>query len=211
MGDCFMGYPKITIFDKCLIERTIQNLDNYKGDYEFTHLINSLLTLIVLPHEYYEREYYNLDTTFLDEKISDINEIKAFFIGAENLNDENNNNYSQKRLILKSCTFREKSNDDLSLKELLRRLRHGIAHHNIKPTRDDNKSNSEKDDWKGVIIRCYPTEKGSENKNALEWNDKFTLEVYFSYEDLKTFSKYVANKYIENIIINKDHEDKCGN
>lgn len=190
-----MGYPKIKTFDRRLIERTIQNIDNYNGNFEFTHLINSLLTLIVLPHEYYDRGYLHLNTLFLQEKVFEIEEIKDFFIGCEELTDEKNTDYHQKRLALKSNKFNIKNEKELLLEELLRRFRHGIAHHNIRPTRyDDIQSQSENSYWKGVIIRNYP-----EDKDGLKWNDNFTLEVYLNYEDLKTFSKFVAQKYLENI------------
>jgi hypothetical protein len=190
-----MGYPKIKIFDRRLIERTIQNLDNYKGNFEFTHLINSLLTLIVLPHEYNKRGYLHINTSFLKEKVFRIKGISGFFIEREELTDENGSTYQQKRLTLKSNKFKIKNEKKLLLDELLRKLRNGITHHNIRPVRDNYiESQSENSYWKGVIIRNYPND-----KDALGWNDKFTIEVYFSYEGLKTFSKFVANKYLKNI------------
>ncbi len=195
-----MGYPKINTFDKRLIERTIRNLDDYRGQFEFTHLINSLLTLIVLPHEYYKRKYFDLNSSFLKDRVLEIKEIKDFFIGSVELVDENGDVYNQKRLILKSTKFKIKDANNLLLDELLRRLRHGIAHHNIRPARDEfYESQSEKSYWKGVVIRCYPSQKNSDDKDALGWNENFTIEVYLNYEDLKTFSKVIANKYLKNI------------
>jgi hypothetical protein len=194
-----MGYPTINTFDKRLIERTIQNLDNYDGNFEFTHLINSLLTLIVLPHEYYNRGYLRLDTSFLNQKVFEIGEIRNFFIGWEELTDESDNSYHQKRITLKSNTFKIKIEEELLLDELLRKLRHGIAHHNIRPAQnDDIQSRPENSYWKGVIIRSYRSGPDGE-KDALEWNEKFKIEVYFDYQGLRTFSKFVAQQYLKNV------------
>lgn len=194
-----MGYPKIKKFDKRLIERTIQNLDDYKGNFEFTHLINSLLTLIVLPHEYCKRGHLHLiNDSFLKQKVFEVKEIKDFFIGCKELTTEDDVNYNQERLILKSGKL-AKNKNKLSLDQLLRKLRNGIAHHNIRPARnDDIRSQSENSYWKGVIIRSYRSGTHGE-KDASDWNENFTIEVYFDYQDLKTFSKFIAQKYLENI------------
>ena len=194
-----MGYPKIKKIDKRLIERTIQNLDSYKGNFEFTHLINSLLNLIVLPHEYCKRGYlYLINNSFLKQRVFEISEIKDLFIGQIELTTEDDVNYNQERLILKSGTF-VKNKNKLSLDDLLRKLRNGITHHNIRPARYNNtQSQSENSYWKGVIIRSYKNGSQGE-KDAAKWNDNYTIEVYFDYNDLRTFSKFIAQKYLENI------------
>ncbi|MHA1206865.1 MAG: HEPN family nuclease [Candidatus Hodarchaeales archaeon] len=190
-----MGYPKIEIFDKLLIERTIQNIDHYSGNFEFTHLINSLLALIVLPHEYCKRGHLRLiNDSFLKKKVFEIEEIKDLFLGCVELTNENDISYSQKHLILKSNNFNIKNENELLLVDLLRKLRNGIAHYNIRPARYNHTgSQHENSYWKGVIIRNYP-----EDNDGLKWNDNFTIEVYLNYEDLKRFSKFIAQKYLDN-------------
>jgi hypothetical protein len=46
-----MDYPSVNDFDKNFIKRTIENLDG-KVKNTFTHLLNSLLGLIILPRQW---------------------------------------------------------------------------------------------------------------------------------------------------------------
>jgi hypothetical protein len=46
-----MGLPSVEHFDISFVMRTLENLKNYRGNYEFTMLLNSLLGLIVVPNE----------------------------------------------------------------------------------------------------------------------------------------------------------------
>ncbi|WP_161805860.1 HEPN family nuclease [Pedobacter sp. Hv1] len=47
-----MGYPTIDQFDIKFIERTKQNVASFSGPNKFTHLLNSLIGLIFVPHEF---------------------------------------------------------------------------------------------------------------------------------------------------------------
>lgn len=72
-----MGLPSIENFDISFIKRTSENLTNYKGDYEFTMLLNSLLGLIVVPNESKDGRKFNFD--FWSKKLTDFPELNAIF------------------------------------------------------------------------------------------------------------------------------------
>lgn len=58
----FMGLPSsVEYFDISFIKRTSRNLKNYKGHFEFTMLLNSLLGLVVVPHERKDKKGFTFD------------------------------------------------------------------------------------------------------------------------------------------------------
>ena len=66
-----MGYPATDVFDIKFIERTRQNLEEFKGTNNFTNLINNLIGLIFIPHEY-NNKGLRKSLGFLNKKVSEI-------------------------------------------------------------------------------------------------------------------------------------------
>ena len=82
-----------------------------------------------------------------------------------------------------SAAINKKKNKDIKLSEFLRRLRNGIAHFGIIPTKDN-------DVWKGIIIRNYT----SKNKQFY-----CNFQLYLEESELRILSNFIANKYIANV------------
>ncbi len=129
-----MGGIKKDKFDIEFIKRTTSVIEEYDGKFNVTLLVNCLLGLLILPHEYYNKKNYS----FLEEDIEKIPEIKNI-------------------IVPEKLTFNptKKKNGEIvpdrkSLKILLNKIRNGIAHQNIEAINQD-------DNWSGVSIwNCYP-------------------------------------------------------
>lgn len=130
-----MGIP-VGQYDKEIIRRTKELIESYEGEFTITLLMNSLLSLIVLPKEYSQ----NREMEFLDSLIQDIKTIESVI---------NKDNF----LFHEGSTVGSKVNPSVpnprDLNQLLRRIRNGISHQHIIPITDGlNK-------WSGVIFEDY--------------------------------------------------------
>lgn len=119
-----MGIPEGK-YDIELISRTKSLIQNYKGKYNLTLLMNGILSLIVLPQQHNSRIRR---LPFMNQELNDIPEIN-FILNSPNF------------------TF-DRRNFNNDLKNLLNRIRNGIAHQRIEAVSENNK-------WKGVIIEDY--------------------------------------------------------
>lgn len=173
-----MGYPIVNNFDKNFIERTIENLEKDVPN-TYTQLLNSLLGLIVLPRQWNRQgrratEYFNIP---LDE----CEELRFLANTTYYTNDENVN------IEIKKLEYKGHIDEVVTLKKTIDRLRHVIAHQGLRPTKDGTR-------WEGVIFRSYYND-----DQTSEWNDDYNLQMYLTQEELKTFTLFVANKYLEEI------------
>lgn len=112
-------------YDLELIRRTKKLLETYNGTFNITLLMNSLLSLIVLPQQHNSRIR---KLSFMNQNLSTIEEI-AFILNSDNFHFDRRN-----------------FNDDL--KNLLNRIRNGISHQRIEAI-------SQNGEWVGIIIEDY--------------------------------------------------------
>jgi hypothetical protein len=171
-----MGYPTISQFDINFIKRTKENLD-CKVTNNYTHLINSLLGLIVLPRQWNEQGKSDKDLFKL--KVADVKEL-SFLFGSTTINDE----YDQNKKINK-LEFRHQALDEITIATLMDRLRHSIAHQSIRPT-------SEGAEWCGMIFRNYSGE-----QRAAAWGENYDLQMYVTMPELKLFVEFITNSYLK--------------
>lgn len=178
-----MASPSIQNFDISFIERTLKNLEEYKGEYDFTLLLNSLLGLLILPNEFNIKGVREYNFNFLEEKITKYTDLKdIFFIKDITLINEDNKEYIQKKFYWSNNNKNKLNPEDIKLADLINRIRNGVAHFGIIPTKDGDK-------WKGIIIRNYPEKKSG----------YFNMEIYFEEKELKTFAEFIAKKYLKTI------------
>lgn len=170
-----MGYPTISQFDTNFIKRTKQNLE-CKVTNDFTHLMNSLLGLIVLPRQWNEQGKVSKD--FFKLKVSEIKEL-GFLFASTTINDEFNENKKIEKL-----KFRHQNIFELTMETLLDRLRHSIAHQSIRPTSEGN-------DWCGIIFRNYSGE-----QRAAKWDDNYDLQMYVTMKELRLFVEFITDRYL---------------
>ena len=155
-----MGSIKNETFDIQFIERTKKIIENYKGTYNITLLLNCLLGLIVLPSEFYKRKSRN----FFDVEIDKIQEIQDL---TEN--------------ILFNPTKRKKNTwveDKRSLKNLIKKIRNGVSHQQIECVDENGR-------WDRVIIRDFNTYNNDNLELEVSWTPNqlkiFALFVADSY------------------------------
>jgi hypothetical protein len=177
-----MGYPSKQNFDLTHIKRTKQNLEEYEGKYDFTMLLNSLLGLIILPNEFNVKGQREYSFDFLEHKVTNFSELSQIFkISEIILCDETGKEVQQNKFYWLSKSNNKLNPSEIKLSELLNRIRNGIAHFGIIPTKD-------RDIWEGLIIRNYP-----------ENNNEHNFEVYLTQQELKQFALFIANKYLETV------------
>ena len=97
-----MGEIKNEIFDIEFIARTKNVIQEYKGTYNITLLLNCLLGLIILPSEYYKRRA----RIFFEKDISEFKELKG---------------------LLENATF----NPTKRKNNLIKKVRNGVSHQQI--------------------------------------------------------------------------------
>ena len=98
-------------FHRSFMERTQKNLKEYRGNYEATHLINSLLGLLIIPKE---RLFNRVPTTPLDQ-----------------LNPAQWGSVSDWLTQPAKCDLGHVHT--LTLQQLVRKLRNAVAHFKIHP------------------------------------------------------------------------------
>lgn len=174
-----MAFPTIGSFDVNFIERTINNLDA-NVEFEFSHLLNSLVGMIILPRQMIIQgrrivEIFNqtLDTF---EFLEGLNEQVCIIddVGHENVIDK----------FISNQHFGE-----TSLQRFISNLRHSIAHQSLRPTRDG-------DLWNGVIFRCYPNR---QDEQVGLWANNYYFQVYFTYNELRNITRSIARMYLDNL------------
>ena len=149
-----MGIPEGK-YDIELIKRTKKLIQNYNGKYNLTLLMNGILSLIVLPQQHNSRVRR---LSFMNQELNGIEEIDY---------------------VLNSPNFYfDRRNFNNDLKNLLNRIRNGIAHQRIEAISKDNK-------WKGVIIEDY------------DRNNNLGLHLELKTSELRKFAFYIADRYLE--------------
>jgi len=146
-------------YDIELIRRTKDLIIGYKGVYNLTLLMNALLSLIVLPSESNKLRRIR----FLNTNINDIDELKEIINSNEFYFDSRGRNYD--------------------LKNLLGRIRNGIAHQRIETI-------TTKDKWTGVIIQDVDPR-----------TQLIGLNLTLTTKQLREFALFIASKYLDEVKI----------
>lgn len=142
-----MGAISNEKFDIQFIERTKKIINDYKGTYNITLLLNCLLGLIVLPSEFYRRKL----RTFFNTNIYDIPEIEELIVG-----------------ITFNPTRRENHqwvNDEQNFRNLIKKVRNGVSHQEIQCIDDNGR-------WDSVIIRDFNAYNNSNLELEVSWTPK---------------------------------------
>ncbi len=171
-----MGYPTVSDFDREFIRRTLENL-NCQVTNKFTHLMNSLLGLIILPRQWNIQG--RREPEFLNRNILEFEELR-FLNEPTFFQDDNHNEIETKKF-----DFKHKKIEDTKLVELLDKMRHTIAHQSIRPTRDG-------ENWRGVIFRSYQTD-----QRVSKWGEDYNLQLYLTMSEISEFTRFIATKYLE--------------
>lgn len=170
-----MGYPTISDFDKIFIKRTKENLD-CKVKNNYTHLMNSLLGLIILPRQWTMQGKRNPEV--FSKKVVDV---FPFLKGSNDISDEINSGSEIKKLQSPHQAI-----EDITIETLIDRLRNSIAHQSLRPTLSD------RNDWAGVVFRNY-----KHDKHIAGWRDNFNMQVYFTMDELKEFVTTISDEYLK--------------
>lgn len=151
-----MGIPEGK-YDVELIKRTKELIKSYKGKYKLTLLMNGILSLIVLPQQHNARIR---KLNFMNRDLEEIKEIQ-FLLNSPNF-----------------YFYRRNNNNDL--KNLLNRIRNGIAHQRIETINENNK-------WKGVIIQ------------DCDRNGNVGLNLELKTFELRKFAFFIADEYLKEL------------
>lgn len=175
-----MGYPTTDVFDIKFIERTRQNLEEFKGTNNFTNLINNLIGLIFIPHEY-NNKGLRKSLGFLNKKVSEIKPLTNIFAtdNAKVMIDGVVND-------LPKFKYRKDGKDlnlnEIEIRDILRLVRNSFAHANLIPF-------GEGKTWEGVIIKNYQDKKK-------EKKDKYNFIAVLKRQELEDFAIIISNLYL---------------
>jgi hypothetical protein len=178
-----MGYPTIDKFDIRFIERTLTNVKMFRYQNRFTHLINSLLGLIFIPHEFAKKGKRQSSLKFLNSKVSDCKDLVSIFSGSVKISNEAGDLVDQPRYRHWDNKGNPVEIQDVTVGNLIRLFRNGIAHQHIVPVAEHNY-------WIGIIVRNFQ----SEPKEKL---GHYNFEVFLNQRDLRIFATFIGSKYIE--------------
>ena len=177
-----MSFPSIENFDVSIISRTKHNLENYQDKYEFTMLLNSLLGLLIIPNECAVTEYsgkkrkFSFD--FLEKNILYFKEIKNIFSQKSFVHIRDGREVNDEKMTWTSSKGKGKTLEDITLGQILRRMRNGVAHFGFEPLKTDGT-------WSGIVISNVK-------------DKKLNFRIHLTETELRTFALFIANKYEQN-------------
>lgn len=160
-------------FIKEIAERTKENLENYQGKYDVTHLINSAVGLIMIPHA---KCYNKIENSFVSPKILEIlrNSIRK-------------NSYLE-------------DGECIELRDLIKHIRNGIAHSNIHFNSGKSRGKTQIYD---ILIKDHRKQYTYKDKATGEKKTKpaADFEIILNISDLQEFMIEFSEAIISNIII----------
>lgn len=178
-----MGYPTTDVFDIKFIERTKENVKSFRGVNNFTNLINNLVGLIFIPHEYNNKG--NRKTlSFLKCKISEIESLKTIF-EARAIDVQVDGEIKQFPKFIYRKDGKELDLDKIEVQDLLRLVRNSIAHANMIPF-------GEGDVWEGIIIKNFQDKKKQKK-------DKYNFITVLKREELEKFALTISDLYLNEV------------
>lgn len=178
-----MGYPSTDVFDIKFIERTKKNLEDFNGDNNFTNLINSLVGLIFIPHEY-NNKGRRKNLQFLKLKISEIEDLKTIFT-FQSIDVKVDGRVEKFPKFQYRKGGRNLNLENIEVQDLLRLVRNSIAHANLIPFGEDNV-------WSGIIMKNFQDKKK-------EKKDKYNFITVLRRKELKTFAIIISNLYLKEV------------
>lgn len=176
-----MGYPATDVFDIKFIERTRQNLKEFKGTNNFTNLINNLIGLIFIPHEY-NNKGLRKSLGFLSKRLSEIEPLTKIFT-------TDNSKVIIDGVVneLPKFKYRKDGKDlglnEIEIRDILRLVRNSFAHANLIPF-------GEGQIWEGVIIKNYQDKKK-------EKKDKYNFIAVLKRQELEDFAITISDLYLK--------------
>ena len=179
-----MGYPTIDKFDIKFIQRTKANVKGFTGDNKFTHLLNSLIGLVFVPHEFNNKGRRTFKVNFLNKSISDYPILSRIFVGNVQLTNEQGQQFQQRKFYYRDNAGQEQTIQNTTVGNLVRLFRNSIAHQNITPVAEGNY-------WKGIIVKNY------KNKTDTA-NDNFNFEAFLNQKEVRLFATLIADEYLKN-------------
>lgn len=178
-----MGYPTIDKFDIKFIQRTKENVAEFNGDNKFTHLLNSLVGLIFVPHEF-NNKGKTFKVNFLKKSIYEYQALTEIFSGVTQLTNEQGQQFQQRKFFYITKAG-EQTIQTTTVGDLVRLFRNSIAHQNITPVAEGNY-------WKGIIVKNY--------KNQTDRaNDNFNFEAFLSQKEVLQFATLISDEYLKNV------------
>jgi hypothetical protein len=184
-----MSRPTIENFDISFIKRTSRNLKKYRGKYEFTMLINSLLGLLVVPNEQADRKGFEIG--FLKNKLTNYPKLEAIFTKPTEKLDRDGVEMEQEKFLWLSGTNVPRPIGEISLGEFLTRMRHGIAHFGIVPVAAPER----KKEWCGIILR-----------NCRE-DGTLNFEICLMEEEIRCLAAVISYEFRKAVILKKRWPD----
>ncbi len=178
-----MGYPTIDKFDIKFIQRTKENVAEFKGNNKFTHLLNSLVGLIFVPHEF-NNKGKTFKENFLKKSVSEYKTLSDIFSGTTQLTNEQGQQFQQRKFFYKTKAG-DQTIQTTTVGDLVRLFRNAIAHQNITPV-------AEGDYWKGIIVKNYKNQ--TDRKN-----DNFNFEAFLNQKEVRLFATLISDEYLKNV------------
>lgn len=152
------------------VERTQRIIENYKGNYDFTLLLNCTLGLIILPLEVNRKQHLK----FLNERLENIDVIKSIL-------------KRDKEYVFNPTWFNKKAGQyetgSKTLLTFLIKIRNGLAHFaNSEPINENGR-------WTEIKL-----------KDVNKFNDdNIELELTISEESLLDLTRYLSNAYLDEV------------
>lgn len=176
-----MSFPSTSHFDISFIERTRANLEKYKGDYDFTMLINSLLGLLIIPNECIIKGEKQFKYDFLNKNLTEFNALKRVFNSDKfDFIDGGVVKQEQRFYWISNNSGCERAAKEVKLGEFIRRMRNGFAHFGYTPLKTEGS-------WSGIIISNKPK------------NKEVNFRVYLQQSELAETVKLIADLYVKNL------------
>lgn len=178
-----MSSIQVSTFDVDFIERTEKIIDYCcpKKDflYDFTLLINCLLGLLILPKEYYEKNF--LSTNKFNTQINHLpHEIKKIFSNDKVPDYIQDIISSPRKCIIYNRDGEEiKNNMRCYFFTVLSHLRNAISHCHIIPM-----ENNDKDEWEGIVLEDINPE-----------TEKTTMKIYLTESEVKILVNFIIEQY----------------